>query len=220
MNITSLITCVGENSRKFLELTLLFNKKHFDNIYIVTDSKDTQTQEVCEIANVNCLSTDLFYKNNAKFNRGAIINYAISQLKNPEWIFHLDADILLKDEFEFFKKTYNGPNDLFFGMRRVIIPSRSDFTDIMMGKVSEGKFTCYPGCGWGYAQLWNNNCDIAKNNQYPESYDSSIGDWQWRNLWGQTIENDTRFTGKLRELSMTCLHLGEPNIEKNQSFWN
>lgn len=220
MKIDAIITCIGENARNLLAVTLSFNQRHFDTTTIVTDTKDAETKDFCDYFKINCIQTDLFYKNNAKFNRGAVINYVIETLENPDWILQIDADIVLKNDFLYIKENFQYSKELFIGARRVIIPTHKDFLNLIHGKISEGKFKCYSGCGWGYFQLWNSNCKVIKSGaKYPESHDSSIGDWQWRNLWGKTANNDTEYEGNLIEINNTCLHLGEPNIEKAENYW-
>lgn len=230
MKIDAFITCVGENARKFLTITLGFNKKFFDSIYIITTPEDLETQKLCESAGVDCLVTDLFFKEfqgcPSKFNRGAVINKAIEIVKPDNWICSMDCDILIKDDFLKWKNNYDeghhvNPTEIFWGMSRFIIPTMGDLLKFFNGGKKEEEFVSYPGCGWGYFQLWNVNGQPVKNGlQYPDSHDSAESDWKWRNLWGETINGDTQYTGNLREIPVKCAHLGEPNIEKNQNFWD
>lgn len=232
MHIDTFITCVGENSRKFLTITLGFNKKFFDNTYIITTEEDIETQKFCESAGVDCLTTDLFTKEfngqPAVFNRGAVLNTAFEIVQPKDFVCSMDCDILIKDDFLKWKEEIyhtHGPLtafDNFYGMPRVIIPTIKDLLELIHGKVEESKFVSYPAVGHGYFQLWNVKSYIIKSGlfSYPESYNSAESDWQWRNLWGETIEGDTKQTNLLKNIGITCLHLGEPNIEKNQNFWN
>ena len=73
------ITCV--NFSDYLKLTLPYNIQHFDNVVIVTDINDINTQILCAELDVSCILTDVFYKDDAVFNKGAGINVGISNLK-------------------------------------------------------------------------------------------------------------------------------------------
>lgn len=223
MKIDAFITCVGENSLKFLEFTLPFNQNLFDNFYVVTAENDTPVQEFCKKNNYNFLVTDSFFKNGSKFNKGAGINYGIEIVAPKDWILHLDSDVLLPDDFLKFKNNeIEPPADLFFGCRRVIIPTYSDFVKLVGGEKNEEDFECPYGIGYGFFQLWNVNGAVVKSAAtYPESYDSADSDWQWRNLWGETINQDKEYTRNLKEIpDFKCFHLGETNIEKSVSFWD
>lgn len=208
MKIDSFITCVGDNARKFLSLTLGFNKKFFDETYIITTYGDIETEKLCQSAGVNCLVTDLFYKNNAVFNRGATLNKAFEIIQPQDWIVSMDADCILKNHFLDWKNNYNDSIEYFWGMRRTIVPTINDLEKIFAGGPETNYETPY-GIGYGFFQLWNVNSSVVKSGkQYPESYNSAESDWKWRNNSGETINGDKEYTGLLKEIPMTCLHLG------------
>ena len=122
VNINAVCVCV--NYSDFLAYTLPINKHHFNSIVIVTDTKDVETKRICEMLNVHCVHTDVFYEGGAKFRKGAGINKGLDLLDtlvgfrqhgggalNPnnaqeeynvtdEWYVHLDADILLPPDFK------------------------------------------------------------------------------------------------------------------------
>lgn len=122
MNLNCICVCV--NYSDFLAYTLPINKHHFNSIVIVTDTKDVETKRICEMLNVHCVRTDVFYEGGAKFRKGAGINKGLDLLDtlvgfrqhgggalNPnnaqeeynvtdEWYVHLDADILLPPDFK------------------------------------------------------------------------------------------------------------------------
>ena len=93
MYLEGIIVCV--NYSDFLAHTLPHNKTHFDNLIVITDTKDEKTKELCEYYHVRCIQTDIFYENGDSFNKGAAINYGLSQLEKKDWVIHLDADIYL-----------------------------------------------------------------------------------------------------------------------------
>lgn len=93
MYLEGIIVCV--NYSDFLVHTLPHNKTHFNNLIVVTDTKDLKTKKVCDYFHVRCLQTDIFYEKNNSFNKGAAINYGLQHLSKQDWVVHLDADIYL-----------------------------------------------------------------------------------------------------------------------------
>lgn len=91
MKISVVTVCV--NYADFLVTSLPINKEIFDEIIIVTDSKDLKTLEICNKENVTCIVTDIFY-HKGKFNKYAGINEGLRYIKN-DWVLFLDADIVL-----------------------------------------------------------------------------------------------------------------------------
>lgn len=91
------ISCViiSVNYGDFLAHTLPSNKHQFNDLVVVTSSVDKITQQICEYYHVRCIKTDDFYADGNIFNKGKGINVGISSLISPEWICHMDADILL-----------------------------------------------------------------------------------------------------------------------------
>ena len=89
------VIIVSVDYNDFLILTLEHNKKIFDNITVVTTHDDMMCQNICRKYNTRCITTDIFYENDYKFNKGAAINKAIESLNNPELILLLDADTIV-----------------------------------------------------------------------------------------------------------------------------
>jgi glycosyltransferase involved in cell wall biosynthesis len=82
----------------FLKITLPINKKYFDNVIVITDQEDIETQELCKKENVNFVIYDGFNKMNAKFNFGGARNFGIQNLKYCDWVIFLDSDIIIEDQ--------------------------------------------------------------------------------------------------------------------------
>jgi hypothetical protein len=91
--ITAITVCVGYSD--FLCWVLPENKNIFNKWIIVTDTKDTETKNLCENYNVFCIQTDVFYQNKNKFNKYAGINEALKYVDNDSWVIFLDSDIVL-----------------------------------------------------------------------------------------------------------------------------
>ena len=87
---------VSINYADFLRYTLKNNKKFFDYIVVVTDTKDTETQKVCKENGVHCISTDDVYENGSTIpNKGIAINKGLDVLTKKDWVLQMDADIWL-----------------------------------------------------------------------------------------------------------------------------
>ena len=91
-------TCVGFDD--ILDFTLALNHPHSDNYIIVTSHDDSATALVCLKHSVTCVKTDLFRKNGRSFNKGAAINAGMGHFQFNGWRLHLDADIVLPDNFK------------------------------------------------------------------------------------------------------------------------
>jgi hypothetical protein len=89
--------CVGFDD--ILKITLAHNHRHTDNFIVVTNHHDKATQRLCQEFSVRCVQTDLFHKNNRPFNKGAGINPGFGHFQFHGWRLHIDADILLPDNF-------------------------------------------------------------------------------------------------------------------------
>lgn len=89
----AVIVCVHYSD--FLVATINNNRKLFDKMVVVTDTKDTETKRVCEFYNVECVQTDCFYENDNPLNKAKGINAGMARLSQDSWVVHLDADIFL-----------------------------------------------------------------------------------------------------------------------------
>jgi predicted GH43/DUF377 family glycosyl hydrolase len=96
--IDVIITSVNYND--FLILSLENNTKYFENITVVTSNEDTMCQNICKSFGVKCITTNVFYEDGFKFNKGRAINVGIESIVNPEFILILDADIIVTNKIE------------------------------------------------------------------------------------------------------------------------
>ena len=220
MNIDAIITCVGREALTMLEFTYIYNLDLYDNLIIVTSPKDHDVELFCKRNKLQCIVTDVFNKNGAKFNKGAGINIALENLKYNDWVLHLDSDITSKPEDRLIMEKECIDKENFYGTRRIIVKNLKEFQGINKGEIDQTTLLSYPGIGFGYFQLWNQNSQIMKMGyKYPESFNTADYDWQFRNLWGDCINGDWEYTGKLKRLSFNVLHLGNPGVWNSNSFW-
>lgn len=173
MYLEGIIVCV--NYADFLTHTLPHNKTHFDNLVVVTDTKDIKTKELCEFYHVRCIQTDIFYENGNSFNKGAAINYGLSQLENKGWVMHLDADIYLPPLTKHILENLPLESQKIYGADRLMCPSYEKWAEFLNNpkKIQEGwvyiHLDSFPigvriaeynnkDSGYepiGYLQLWN-----------------------------------------------------------------
>ncbi len=187
MYLEGVIVCV--NYSDFLAHTLPHNKTHFDNLIIITDTKDEKTKKLCEYYHVKCIQTDIFYENGDSFNKGAAINYGLSQLENKGWVIHLDADIYLPPLTRSILENIPLEPHKIYGADRLMCPSYEKWIEFLNvpRQIQEGwvyiHLNSFPigvriaeynnkNAGYepiGYFQLWNPKGSGVFN--YPTEHD-------------------------------------------------
>lgn len=186
MYLEGVIVCV--NYADFLAHTLPHNKIHFDRLVIVTDTKDARTKSLCEFYHVECVQTDVFYRNGDKFNKGAGINAGLDRLSKQDWVLHLDADMYLPPLTRTILNNLPLQPDKVYGADRLMCPSYSEWMRFMDSPPKTQEAWIYihltafrmgvriaeymtKGGGYepiGYFQLWNPTGSGV--NRYPEQH--------------------------------------------------
>jgi glycosyltransferase involved in cell wall biosynthesis len=229
--ITAIIAAV--NYDDFLEITLFENQGAFDHTIIITDSKDTKTQQLCEKYNVTCFVTDIFYINNNKFNRGMAYNLAFKHLKQTlDWVLLMDADIVVPKNLNEIFFNLNPDKECFYACQRYDIQNYADWISIKENSGNIKNHLLYRGAGYGYFQLFNFKSStikniIEKNNFliYPPFPTVAEGDWVFRNYWSDWIfdpplnddpnqhniqhKDRPKNPNKLKLLPFNVIHLGQ-----------
>jgi hypothetical protein len=115
----------------FLDLTLALNHPHLDSMTVVTDHSDRATQLVAKKHGAFCIQTDLLSKNGRGFNKGAAINAGFDYFQYHGWRMHLDADIVLPDNFRrlLFNHTHLDPAAI-YGADRVHVIGAPTLKDL------------------------------------------------------------------------------------------
>ncbi len=187
MYLEGLVICVDYSD--FLAHTLPHNKTHFDNLIVVTDTKDEKTKKLCEFHHIRCVQTDIFYENGNSFNKGAAIDYGLSLLENKDWVIHLDADIYLPPLTRSILENIPLETHKIYGADRLMCPSYEKWTEFLNNpqKIQEGwvyiHMDAFPigvrlaeynnkDAGYepiGYFQLWNPKGSGVFN--YPTEHD-------------------------------------------------
>jgi hypothetical protein len=216
-----------------LSITLPKNKDSFDRIVVYTKPHDTETQRVCALNGVECITTDSFTKDGAKFNRGAVYNEALRTLRFNEWVCLMDSDIIVIPDFHQHFRSVNPDKECFYGVRRYDVQTPEQYRAVSLNQnLLKDEITLFRGFGYGYLQIFHYDSSIFQqtwNGQYPESFSCSESDWVFRNQWGEEIWDppfnlaghqeknvQDRGTGLLRCLPFHCLHLGVTGINSTE----
>ena len=126
-----LITGCVNNERvkysKFLEITLPLNKKSFDNILIVTDPSDLETQRVCKENDVDYFCTTEFFANGSKFDNNRAVSAALHKLKYKDWTVSTSPDMVYPNDFRELLKLDELNEENMYGTSRAFIPTYIDW---------------------------------------------------------------------------------------------
>lgn len=186
MYLEGIIVCV--NYADFLAHTLPYNKHHFDNLVIVTDTKDEKTQWLCEYYNVRCVQTNIFYTNGEAFNKGAGICEGLKVLNKSGWVLHLDADMYLPPKTREILSNLSLDETKIYGCDRLMCPDYESWMKFIdyPNKIQEGwvyvHLNSFPigvrlaeyqnkNSGWepiGFFQLWNPKGSVVYD--YPDKH--------------------------------------------------
>ena len=185
--IEAVIVCV--NYHDFLEVTLPNNLPYFDNIVVVTSFDDKETQKICRRYNIDPVITDCFYESEEPFNKGRGINLGLSHVKYDDWVFHLDADILLPHNFK--NNLFLSPldKDCIYGMDRQNVVGRKEYEKLIKSSafglqyrdkfffekplLEEGLRLIHGEDGYcpiGFAQLFHGSYLQEWQMKYPDKY--------------------------------------------------
>lgn len=213
MYLETVMVCV--NYADFLSLTLPFNKKHFNNIVVVTDKDDYNTQDICNTHNVNCIKTDRLYEEGAKFNKGKAINDGISVLTRKEWVLITDADMIMPKDLRVKLENKKLDQNHIYGTSRLICPNYNEWLSYL-----EDESICLNwkhqkrriNIGVGFFQLVNSNNEIIKGhtNWYSEKFAHCARSDRY--FWRSFPESARK---KLKDI--IPIHLGDDNMGAN---WN
>jgi Glycosyl transferase family 2 len=166
------IICVDYSD--FLEITLEHNVHHFDRIVVVTSHTDKNTQDVCRKFSIDCVCTDVFYEGGNTFSKGLGINIGLGHLRCTGWVLHMDADVILPDNFRQMLRKSALKSCNIYGADRVSIIGRNQYNNLknhtnfkiqhqyrfllnVPSGLQQGARLIHNECGYapiGYFQLW------------------------------------------------------------------
>ena len=226
IDINAVTVCV--NFSHYLK-HCISNKKYFKRWVIVTHEDDTDTIKLCEKHDLEYILSKKIYER--VFNKGAAINEGFDYLgKDKEWYCHIDADVLLHDNFaSSFSPTHiHGqlrhtylervlphqhklgmlPDALYlYTMGRINLNGDENLNEINFKEVfkMEDKIV-QQWLGWGYFQLFNLKAlkEVYENlyQIYPTmSNNAGTDDYVFKQLFYQVISLNTH-----------CIHLSPEKV--------
>ena len=205
------------------------NKRFFKRWVIVTYEEDEDTIKLCKDNDLEYILSEKIYERT--FNKGAAINEGFNYLgKDKEWYCHIDADVLLNDDFPstftsthitgklrhtYLQRVVNHKHELgeapdalyLYTMGRINFEGNEDLSKIdFKEKFKEKHKIVQQWLGWGYFQLFNLKAlkQVYENlyQIYPTmSNNAGTDDYVFKQLFYQVISLNTH-----------CLHLSPEKI--------
>ncbi len=119
-----------------LDYALALNHPHVDHMIVVTSHEDKRTQRVAAKHSATLVVTDLHQKNGRNFNKGAAINAGFGYFQYQGWRMHLDADIILADNFRrlLFNHTHINPAFI-YGADRVDLVGLAALEEMIRARI-------------------------------------------------------------------------------------
>lgn len=226
IDINAVTVCV--NFAHYLKYCVS-NKRFFKRWIIVTHKDDWETIDLCKKENLEYILSEKIYERT--FNKGAAINEGFEYIgKNEEWYCHIDADVLLHENFPFtFDQTHiHGklrhtyleriidhkqqigmmPDALYlYTMGRINLNGDENLKEVDFKDVfRQTDKIVQQWLGWGYFQLFNLKAlkEVYKNlyQIYPTmSNNAGTDDYIFKQLFYQVISLNTH-----------CIHLSPEKI--------
>lgn len=172
-----------------LEVTLPYNRHHFDRVYVVTDWKHSdEVGDVCDRYGAAVLITDSFYEGGAVFNKWRALEWGLDVIGREGWLCLMDADVLWP------KVTNLNPDpvlrwgwSLQFG--RLYTPLRRMFVDTSKPIPPESE--------WGRYPVHRNVAEWAGYSQIFHASDPVLGPAPWHDVnWRHAGGADSFFQAK------------------------
>lgn len=211
MVLEAVTICV--NYSDYLSIVLPRNKPLFDKWIIVTSPQDVKTRDLCLSHGLTPVITDVMYQKDYVFDKGACINVGFNHLTQPDWVVHVDADIVLPPNLhQAMAETSLTPENI-YSMPRRYIPTQEDWEKYLLNPLPP------PSHGTphlGYFQMFSPKSQYLEKTRpwYSSNRDASKSDYRFLRNWPK--ENR-----KLLHRAF-CLHLGPVRVNwegRVSPFW-
>jgi hypothetical protein len=202
MRLECMMVCVNYNDK--LAITLPLNKKHFDNVVVITISTDKETVDICKRNNVTCIVSNRMKINNSVFNKAAMLNDGLKHLKRTDWILVTDADIILPQIFRSVLTNLDINN--IYWTDRYLCKTRYDL-EMFSKRSSIVRLWEHDDRPAGFFNLFNFKAQTIKN--YKQLYDERFKacnryDTQFFRSWPKNNR---------KKFSLPVIHLGHIGID-------
>lgn len=185
-----------------LALTLPRNIEHFEQIIVVTSPDDRETQAVVQsVPRATFITTDLFFRDGATFNKGRAINYALELVVGMPrfggWLAVVDADTMLPPHGIRWGELR--PGSIYGGRRRMLRDLTAYRPNLDWSTVPINQERELPG----FLHVWHiDDPAVAGLPLYPV---------HWKHAGGVDSEHAMRWPleRRIKLPGCECLHLGE-----------
>lgn len=195
----AILVCVEYGD--ILNITLPYNRHHFEEVMVVTTPQDDETQRVAQKYGARVYQTRAFYHGGAHFNKWRALEEGLDTFGRSGWLALMDADILWPQTLpeEITKQPYEigtlyGPYRYIWNDPRLPIPEESLWTHLHRYRDFE-----YPG----YTQIFNGADPHLPSRPWHETNWTHAGgaDSSFQNLWPMNRKH---------RLEWPVLHIGQP----------
>lgn len=212
--MNAILCCVDMSD--ILSITLPYNRRHFDQVVIVTTPQDHNTQEVAVKNNATPFATESFYADGGLFRKYLALEEGLDFMGRKGWLCIMDVDVLWPKKIPVRANSHKGeiagsgwveefcePGYLYSPLRRMMI-------DITKPIPDEGRWREFP--------LHPQTVEWAGYSQIFHAQDAVLGNPPWHDTtWLHCGGGDSFFQGKwARERKIRpaweVLHLGEAGI--------
>lgn len=121
MRIEAVTVCCDYDD--FLQETAKLNRGLFDSWTIVTRPGDEKTREVCRKFNLRCVQSDDGERFGDPFSKGRLVERGLQHCGVDSWRLHMDADIVLPNDFRHRLLAADLQEDMIYGVDRVLVKS-------------------------------------------------------------------------------------------------
>lgn len=191
----------------------------FDRVYVVTAPADDKTKAVCAklqpyYGNIVVVETDAFYRKNARFNRGLALNEAFVRIEDPQWVCHLDADMLVNPELRRVDLSALVKTDIYRPRSRRMWRNYANLA--MIGGIFNFDKEWPALLSWGELEEIQNDSPnpIGWFQMFHMSYFGDRLGVAYPS-WPTVCESDSMFYRQFKachHLPFDCIHLGEPYV--------
>lgn len=162
-----------------LEVTLPYNRHHFDEVMVVTSKADTATVSISKNNNCQVYQTDAFYENGAMFNKWKALEEALDTYGREGWMCIMDADVMWPKNIREYNRVVG---NLYTPMRRM-------FTKVEQPIPEEGR--------WAMCPLHPQQTEFAGYTQIFHATDPHLGTVPWHEInWRHAGGADSFFQMK------------------------
>src|ERR1035437_1703370 len=111
-----------------LRHSLPINKVILNDITVATSERDLETQNLCEENSVKSFVTNRFFESrNSPFDKEAVLNLCLKNIKKTDWVLLLDADIVLPKNIMSILNSKEFDEEIIYGANRRICTSKQEW---------------------------------------------------------------------------------------------